>query len=82
MHIVSCFAFHLYQILTSTENGSGKIIEAGKRGLCACVYEHVCTHVVSYASEEEEITTVSVSHSPCSKIVDYAPDIRKEVTIK
>lgn len=46
------------------------------------MYEHVCTRVVSYGSEEEEIMTVSVSHSPCSKIVDYAPDIRKEVTIK
>ena len=54
MHIVSCFAFHLYHILTSTENGSGKIIKAGKED-CVHVYEHVCTRVVSYGFEEEQI---------------------------
>lgn len=55
MHIVSCFAFHLYQILTSTENGSGKIIEAGKknnnrgrekRTVCMCVW--ACMHTCGF----------------------------------
>ena len=73
MQIVSCFAFHPYHILTSTENGSGKIIHVGKRGQCACTYEPVCTHVVSYGFEEEIYDSISFTFSvpknscPCSR---------------
>ena len=43
----------------------------------------MCAHVwFPMVLKKSRFMTVSVSHSPCSKIVDYAPDIGKEVTVK